>query len=143
MIIKHFFKAHFKKTKKKGNCQFLTKVIAYLLWKKSSIATTWNPYFYCLGGLVFLTRWLHDILIYLLNYLSTDQVQLSSERSAETWKEGTHSFFSWSLRINRTRLIFLLLRIERMSAYFLLCLCLCHWCKPIFTAHNVLLCPSL
>ena len=47
--------------------------------KKFSMATMWNPYCCSPGGLVFLTSrsiylvtcWLHDILIYLLNYCST------------------------------------------------------------------------
>ena len=42
----------------------------------AAASTKWNPYFYCPGGLVFVTNWsiylvtcwLHDLLIYLLNW---------------------------------------------------------------------------
>ena len=68
----------FPKTNEEEICNFWPKS-----WvdpfKKSSMATMWNPYFYSLGGLVFLTSWsiylvtcwLHDILIYLLIYYLT------------------------------------------------------------------------
>ena len=66
MINKHYFKAHFVQKQAKRKLTFLTKIM-------------WNPYFYNPGGLVFLTSWsiylvtcwLHDVLIYLLNYCST------------------------------------------------------------------------
>ena len=66
MINKHYFKAHFVQKQAKRKLTFLTKIM-------------WNLYFYSPGRLVFLTSWsiylitcwLHDILIYLLNYCST------------------------------------------------------------------------
>ena len=76
MISKHYFKAQFVQKQSKRKFQFWPKAWFNPIKKKFSMATKWNPYFYCPGGLVFVTSWsiylvtcwLHDLLTYLLNW---------------------------------------------------------------------------
>ena len=79
MISKHYFKAHLSKIKLRWNFPNFWPKSWFNPLKKIEYGDHVKSIFYSLEGLVFLTSWsiylvtcwLHDILIYLLNYCST------------------------------------------------------------------------
>ena len=115
MIIKHFFKAHFVQRTKSGIFNFWRKSYDCLTTlKKFSIATTWNPYLYSLGGRL-LTRWSSDII--------------SRPILSKNKRRGNYNFWPKSCEIH----IFIV-REGLFSSWTLLADCMTYWYTFLSTA---------
>ena len=100
-------------------------------FKKSSMATMWNPYFYSPGGLVFVTGWpiylvtcwLHDILIYLSNW----DIDVLTEYLSDLLTLTLFTACNW---INDLSWLYGSWWIAWLLVYFLFYLLWTLWCKP-------------